>query len=322
LTWLIIQFAGRRQLLDIPNERSSHDLPVPRGGGIAVILSFTTGMAFVSYLGMLDTQLLSAVSVGAVLLGLIGVADDYRDIPPAWRLLVHALVAGWALYSLDGISGELLPGVPPILRNLLGLVSTIWLINLFNFMDGIDGIAGIETITVCIGGIILRIYGDSEASAWIPYAILLAGVAGFLFWNYPPARLFLGDSGSGFLGFMMAVFCVQAAHEERLLFWAWIILLAAFIADSGVTLARRLGRREPLHVAHRRHAYQFASRKYGAHAPVSLAVGAINLVWLLPLALLVASRRMSVLPALLIAYAPLIWLAIHFKAGACEEQDA
>jgi Fuc2NAc and GlcNAc transferase len=120
---------------------------------------------------------------------------------------------------------------------------------------------------------------------------------------------------------MMAVFCIQAAHIEPAMFWAWIILLGVFVVDSSVTLARRMFRRERVDEAHRNHAYQFASRKYGGHAPVSLTVGAINLVWLLPLALLAATGRAPAVPALLIAYAPLLWLAFHFKAGAPEGQE-
>ena len=208
-----------------------------------------------------------------------------------------------------------------MMLNFLGLICIVWLINLYNFMDGIDGIASIEAITVCLGSLVVYASSISDDTVWILPAILLACVAGFLFWNYPPARIFLGDAGSGFLGFMMAVFCIQAAQREPAVFWAWIILLGVFIVDSGVTLARRMLRRQRLHEAHRSHAYQFASRKYGAHAPVSLAVGAINLIWLLPLALLAASGRAPAIPALLIAYAPLIWLAFHFKAGAPELQE-
>jgi Fuc2NAc and GlcNAc transferase len=318
LTWAAMRLAERRQLLDVPNERSSHARPVPRGGGVAVVLTFMAGVLVACYYGMLDASLLALVLGGGTLLGLVGVADDYRDVPAGWRLVLHMLVAGWALYWLGGIPSELLPGVPSMLLNFVGLLCIVWFINLYNFMDGIDGIAGIETITVCLGSLVLHAFGISDDTVWIPPAILLASVAGFLFWNYPPARIFLGDAGSGFLGFMMAVFCIQAAQLEPAMFWAWIILLGVFVVDASVTLARRMLRRQRVEEAHRSHAYQFASRKYAAHAPVSLAVGAINLVWLLPLALLVASGRAPAIPALLIAYAPLIWLAFHFKAGAPE----
>ena len=320
LTWMTIRFAEKRRLLDFPNERSSHDRPVPRGGGIAIVLTFMAGMAGAGLPGAAGDRLV-AVLGGGGLVALVGLVDDYRDVPATRRLVLQFLAATWALYWLGGVDEEILPGVPMMLVNILGVVCTVWLINLYNFMDGIDGIACIETITVCIGGIVLYAFGGAHDTAWIPPAMLLASVAGFVFWNFPPARIFLGDAGSGFLGFMMAVFCLQAARVEPVLFWGWIVLLGVFIVDSGVTLARRMLRRQRLYEAHRSHAYQFASRKHGRHAPVSLAVGVINLVWLLPVALLTATGRVPVLVALLIAYSPLIWLAFHFKAGAPELQE-
>jgi len=321
LTWVVMRSAETRRLLDVPNARSSHDRPVPRGGGIAIVLTFTAGVVIASLYGVVDYRLLAVVLGGGGLVALIGVADDYRDVSAGWRFVVHILVAGWVLYWLDGIPHELLPGVPPMLLNFLGVVSVLWLINLYNFMDGIDAIAGIETITVCLGGVLLYAFSMSGNTAWVPPAILLACVAGFLFWNYPPARIFLGDSGSGFLGLMMAVFSIQAAHLEPGMFWAWMILQGVFIVDSCTTLFRRLARRRRLQEAHRSHAYQFAARKYAGHAPVILAVGTINMVWLLPLALLAASGQAPAIPTLLIAYAPLLWLAFHFKAGAAELQE-
>lgn len=322
LTWMTMRFAERRRLLDFPNVRSSHDHPVPRGGGVAVVLTFMAGMAVAAWFGIPDERLLATVLGGGGMVALIGLLDDYRDVPVAWRLALHVLAAAWALYWLGGIPPELLPGVPAMAVNVLGIVCIVWLINLYNFMDGIDGIAGIETATVCAGQIVLVAVSGSGDAALTVAAVLLASVIGFLFWNYPPARIFLGDGGSGFLGFMMAVSCVLAARIEPAFFWAWLILLGVFIVDSGVTLARRMLRRRRLDEAHRSHAYQFASRRYGGHAPVSLAVGAINLFWLLPMAFLTATGRAPAALALPVAYAPLMWLAFHFKAGAPELQDA
>lgn len=321
LTWLTIRFARQRQLLDFPNERSSHDRPVPRGGGIAVVLTFMAGMIGLGLSGIADARLLMVVLGGGGLVAFVGLVDDYRNVPVTRRLILQFLAAGWAVYWSGGVPEEILPGAPLMLVNFLGVISIVWLINLFNFMDGIDGIASIETATVCLGGILLYVLGTDGETVWIFPAMLLAAVSGFVLWNFPPARIFLGDAGSGFLGFMMAVFCHQAAQFESAWFWAWLILLGVFIVDATLTLVRRMLRRQRLDEAHRTHAYQFASRKHGGHAPVSLAVGVINLAWLLPMALLAATGRVPALLALLIAYAPLIGLAFHFKAGAPELQD-
>lgn len=322
LTWLSKRLAEKHRLLDLPNERSSHHGPVPRGGGVAIAVTFMAGMSVAAVAGVSDAGLLTVVIGGGGLVAMVGLIDDYRDVSAALRLMSHTIAAVWALYWLGGIPGELLPGVPAVLTNVLGVVCVVWLVNLFNFMDGIDGIASIETMTVCVGGIVLYACSVAGSTAWVSPAMLLASVAGFLFWNYPPARIFLGDAGSGLLGFMMAVFCIQAAQIEPLVFWGWLILLGVFIVDTAVTLVRRMVRRERPYEAHRNHAYQFASRKLDGHAPVSLAVGAINLFWLLPIAVLTVTERVAPVLAVPIAYAPLLWLAFHYKAGAPELQDA
>ena len=122
LTWAAMRLAERRRLLDVPNERSSHARPVPRGGGVAIVLTFMAGVVVAGFYGILDTRLLVVVLGGGGLLGLVGFVDDFRDVPAGWRLVLHILVAGWALYWLDGIPNELLPGVPPVFVNFLGLL--------------------------------------------------------------------------------------------------------------------------------------------------------------------------------------------------------
>lgn len=321
LTWMSIRFAQKRRLLDVPNERSSHVRPVPRVGGIAVVLTFMAGMTGLGLSGVLAERTSAVILGGGGLVALVGLLDDYRDVPVARRLFLQFVAAAWTLYWIGGVPEVILPGAPPILLDILGVIAIAWLVNLFNFMDGIDAIASIEAMSVCLGGIVLYSVGSAGETAWIPPAMLLASVSGFVIWNFPPARVFLGDAGSGFLGFMMAVFCLQAARFDPVLFWAWLILLGVFIVDSGVTLVRRMLRGQRLHEAHRSHAYQFAARRYGGHAPVSLAVGTINLVWLLPIALLASTGSVPFLPALLIAYAPLLSLALYYGAGAPEVQE-
>jgi Fuc2NAc and GlcNAc transferase len=143
-------------------------------------------------------------------------------------------------------------------------------------------------------------------------------VLGFLFWNFPPAKIFMGDAGSGFLGMAIGVISLQAAWASPDLFWAWLILLGVFIVDATVTLLRRLLRGEKIYEAHRSHAYQFASRRYGRHLPVTLAVAAINLFWLFPLAASVVLWSIDGVLALTVAYIPLLLLASKFNAGGLE----
>jgi Fuc2NAc and GlcNAc transferase len=205
------------------------------------------------------------------------------------------------------------------LSSILATVYLVWLLNLYNFMDGIDGIASIEAVTVCIGGILLYLIAVPGSQSWAGPALLLASVGGFCYWNWPPARIFMGDAGSGFLGVTLGAFSIQAAWVAPDLFWAWTVLLGVFIADASVTLTRRVWRGHRYDEAHRSHAYQRAARRFGAHKPVSLAVGAITLIWLWPLALLVAVGYLDGALGLLIAYAPLVWLAFSLRAGAPEQ---
>ncbi len=193
----------------------------------------------------------------------------------------------------------------------------VWVLNLFNFMDGIDGIASVEAITVCVGGALLYALIGVPALAATPL-LLAASVAGFLVWNFPPAKIFMGDAGSGFLGIALGGLTLQAAWAAPQLLWAWLILLGVFVLDATFTLLRRLLRGDKVFEAHRSHAYQYASREYGAHLPVTLAVLAINVLWLLPWACLVALGYIDGLLALLIAYLPLAFLAVRFRAGQLE----
>ena len=321
LTWLVRRYALSRQLIDVPGERSSHRTATTRGGGLAIVLTFLCGLSILYAAGLVPSSVLAAICGGGGLVALIGFVDDHRDIPAEWRLLAHFLAAALALYWLGGAPPIVGVAVPAWAFAGLAALWMVWLVNLYNFMDGIDGIASIEAITVCFGALLLHVIAAPSSDLWLGPALLLASVAGFLYWNYPPARIFMGDAGSGFLGFVLAVFCVQATWVAVDLFWAWIILLGVFVVDSSVTLMRRMLRRQKLHEAHRSHAYQYASRKHGTHERVSLAVGAINLVWLLPLALLVASAILDWKIGLPIAYAPLIWLAFRYKSGASEMQE-
>lgn len=146
-------------------------------------------------------------------------------------------------------------------------------------------------------------------------------VLGFLYWNFPPARIFMGDAGSGFLGLVLGILSVQAAWASSRFLWVWLILLGVFIVDATFTLTRRLVRGDKVYEAHRSHAYQFASRQFGRHLPVTLAVLAINTLWLLPIAIGVGLFGLDGIIGLVLAYAPLVFLAFRFRAGELEKTD-
>ncbi|WP_431483854.1 MraY family glycosyltransferase [Pseudomonas solani] len=320
MTGLMRRYALARRIMDVPNARSSHSVPTPRGGGLAIVLSFLAALPMLTLVLDLPWGATFALLGAGTSVALVGFLDDHGHIAARWRLLLHFGAAIWALFWLGGLPPVQLFGVSLALGwigHVLAAFYLVWVLNLYNFMDGIDGIAGVEVITVCLGGALLYWLKGHADLAIFPL-LLAAASAGFLYWNFPPAKIFMGDAGSGFLGITLGVLSLQAAAFDANWFWAWLILLGVFIVDATYTLLRRLLRGDKVYEAHRSHAYQFASRHFGRHLPVTLGVATINLVWLLPLALWVGVGGLDGLIGLLLAYAPLLGLAVKFRAGALE----
>ena len=317
LTGLMRRYALSSKLLDEPNDRSMHTVPTPRGGGVSFVVSFVVLAAALYHLRALPTGLLVALLGGGGLVALVGFIDDQRPLQARWRFLAHAAAAVWMLWVMRGI-----PPVPMfgVLVDLgwfgvgLAAVYIIWMVNLWNFMDGIDGIASVEAITASLGGALCWWIATGTPQWHVP-VVFASCIAGFLVWNYPPAKIFMGDAGSGFVGLVLALFSLWTARHAPQVFWCWFILFGCFMADATTTLIRRVRRGERFSVAHRSHAFQYASRKLVSHEKVTLTVGAINAVWLLPIALQVAIGRVDGLLGSIFAYVPLVWIAFHYKAG-------
>ncbi len=279
------------------------------------MMSFSLALPLLMLNFGMDTSVGIAFVGAGLLVAAIGFLDDHQHVPARWRLAVHFLAAGWGVFWLaDG--NHMLADVSPVLRAAALVVLTFylaWLLNLYNFMDGIDGIAAAEAITCCLGSALIA-WLLGEVAMALTAVLLAAAAGGFLFWNVPPARIFMGDAGSGFLGITLGILSLWMASQHPQLFVSWLILLGVFLIDATVTLVRRFLRAEQVHVAHRSHAYQHAARQYGKHLPVTLAVVAINLFWLLPLAIWSAFADFPLL-LLILAYMPLICLAVRYRAG-------
>jgi glycosyltransferase WbpL len=324
LTMLVRHIALKGQMLDVPNERSSHTRPTPRGGGLAIVISFLGIVGLLALIGdPIPAGLASALLGGGAIVALVGFIDDRSHLSARTRFAAHLAAAAWALWAMGGIppltvfGWSINQGWPGF---VLAVVYLVWLINLYNFMDGIDGIASIEAILVSLGGA-LTWWLASGTSVWFIPVLFAACVAGFLMLNYPPAKIFMGDAGSGFIGMVLGIFSLWVAQKVPLLFWCWPILLGGFVVDATMTLIRRVLRGDRFHEAHRNHAYQYASRKHKSHERVSLAFAAIACFWLLPVAVLVALKMLDGIVGVLIAYTPLILLALRYKAGARSAQE-
>lgn len=319
-TWLLRRYALARQLMDIPNARSSHSVATPRGGGVAFVVAYSAALLWLAASGLIERNLLVGLLGAGLLVAAIGFVDDLKHVPARWRLLAHSAAAAWLLawlglpvLSIGSLSIELGGGGYIV----LGL-ALVWLLNLFNFMDGIDGLAGIEAITVCLAGVVCYALIGLPLMG-LPALLLACAVFGFVVWNWPPAKIFMGDAGSGFLGIILGGLALHAASVDPRLLWCWLILMGVFVLDATWTLVRRLARGDKVYEAHRSHAYQYASREFGAHRPVTLAVLFINLGWLLPWAAVLALGHVDGVSALLMAYLPLAVLAVWFRAGSLEK---
>ncbi|HEV7277014.1 MAG TPA: glycosyltransferase family 4 protein [Devosiaceae bacterium] len=321
VTALIRRHAETLGLVATPNARSSHTVPTPSGGGVGIVAGGVVGSLLVLASEPWPGGLLLAA---ALLIAAIGFIDDRRPLPAIARLGAQVLLVGVvAAFALPegGLAAQLRLPLPPMLVTGVAVLAAVYWINLFNFMDGIDGLAASQAIYMLLTAALLALLRTEVAAAdpvfwWLP--TLAAACAGFLLMNWPPARIFMGDAGSTYLGFLIAVLALTTVSLGWLTLWQWLILAALFAVDATVTLCRRLLLGERVFEAHRRHAYQRLARRWHSHRRVTLAAIGVNVLWLLPLALL-AGWYADFSPVIaLVAYLPLVALALGAGAGAPE----
>lgn len=274
LTYFIRSFAVKKSLLALPNERSSHTVPTPHGGGIAIALTWFLGLIYLFTCRAIEPSLFYALVCGS-LLSFVSYFDDLYELSPKLRLLVQAGVSVAGLYALGGlerIDFGFWMIENPLITNALAFLGIMWFINLYNFLDGIDGYAGSEAIFLALSGWLL--FGGDH------FLVLVASVAGFLVWNWHKAKIFMGDVGSTLLGYTMAVFALYYQNNGVSIF-VWLILFGLFWFDATLTLVRRYRNKEKLSLAHRKHAYQRLVQSGIPHDRVVLFALGINLVLLI-----------------------------------------
>jgi Fuc2NAc and GlcNAc transferase len=328
-TWLIRHYALRRGLLDIPSQRSLHDIPLPRGGGLAIATIILATILLLGLTGSLSLTVFMALFPAAVFVTVIGWIDDHHQLPAGWRALGYLLAAGWfVIWSgglpeislgtvkvLTGAGSVSDPGVlvmPAWLVMLMLVIGIAWLTNLYNFMDGTDGLAGLQaTLAGCAGGWLFWQQGaDSLALICI---LAAAGTSGFLIWNWPPAKIFMGDVGSCLLGFTFGCLAVLGELLADLPALLWMILLAVFIWDASLTLLMRIIKRERWYSAHRKHAYQRLVQMGLGHGHLIWLFLGFNVLVLWPLTWW-SYRQPEYLPAAVITsvlFAGMTWLAVQ-----------
>lgn len=308
LTGIYRMFALRGGWLDHPNQRSSHTEITPRGAGI-VFAIFIIGLALFA----LNSQhsLRNALMCGVPVIAL-GWWDDIRGLTIKIRFCGYALAAAAAVFMLYGFK------LSEIAILLMASAALLWLINLYNFMDGINGIAAGEAAFILLSVSFLSpgFAAGSEMAIFIPGAC--SAIVAFLVWNFPIGRVFMGDAGSAFLGFLVGVLMLSSAQWGGPMPTTWLIVLGVFICDSGYTLIYRAATRQRWYTAHRLHAYQKLTKRLNSHFKTVFVIMAVNILWLLPWAWVGEHRLMSSWLAIGMAYLPLLVAVRALKAGQLE----
>jgi Fuc2NAc and GlcNAc transferase len=297
-------------ILAYPNFRNLHEISIPRGGGIVFSSIFVIGVFVLWYIDLLSEELLLILGFGAAGAALFGFIDDVYNIRASRKLLIQILLSIWMLYWLEG--GALLndAGFLGIITIPLLMLFIVWMINAYNFMDGVDGMAvsGAFYITGTLTFIMLITNGSSEMT--VLFILLMASLGAFMVFNWPPASIFMGDSGSIFLGYLFGSFILITIARNELSIWTWLVIFGYFFADTTVTQIARLILVKKYYKAHRSHAYQNLARITGSHLKVTGGVTVYHIIWLLPLSLWtvlqpdmeIVAAFLAIIPGLAIAY--------------------
>lgn len=322
LTGAVCRFALASQLLDIPNPRSSHRAPTPSGGGVAIVSSWFAGSMLLGFGSAAEWQQILSILPPALIIAFISFIDDKIGVSAGTRFVVHGLCAAWFIILNGAVPSTGLPMLDnvPLLMAFVCVFGLVWLTNLYNFMDGIDGLAGAQAVFYSVSMSAFSFMSGAQNIAAFS-AILAASCTGFLIWNWPPARIFMGDTGSSCLGFIMGAMALYVSGQTEITVWTWIILLGVFLVDATVTLMRRIVSGQRWYEAHRSHTYQILSRRWNSHRRVTVVVSLVNIGWLLPMAVaayLLPDRSLIIAT---IALAPLVGIAVNLGAGQLEAND-
>jgi Fuc2NAc and GlcNAc transferase len=304
LTWITRSITLQRKILDIPNERSSHLEPTPRGGGIAIVIAWYIGISFLFFCNLLNRDLYFALLAGLIL-AIISLLDDIISLKPILRMIFQVLTALIAFCFLGGMKDVVVfndISIPVYIIYPVAIIGIVWFINLYNFLDGIDGYASIEAIM--LGAALFLLTGNAVN------AVIIACVTGFLIWNWPKAKIFMGDVGSTQLGFILIILGIYYHNEDRLSIIWWLVLTSPFWFDATLTLFRRWRNREKLSQAHRKHIYQRLNQSGFSHLRVDLFLIMLNALLIIIVYLLKDIVSLQ-LPVIIISMALLYAITVY-----------
>ncbi|MCG8609727.1 MAG: glycosyltransferase family 4 protein [Pseudomonadales bacterium] len=319
LTHWRIRIALSKKLLDVPNQRSSHSIPTPSSGGMSFVfvLSF---LWFCFALVSSEAPLAwTALLLCSGVLAMMGWFDDHKELSAGTRFLIQILIISVFLAQVDALPMLTLGGFTVDSESVLfggWFLYLLWSVNLYNFMDGIDGMAASQAIYVFWSIAAFTGFSNTVSDSFTVAAVLAGMVMfGFLWFNWAPAKIFMGDIGSAYLGFVLAGFTLLVVSSDAELLVPLILIMGTFIVDATVTLLARLLSGQRFYHAHRSHAYQILSEHWGSHGKVVVAYLVVNLFWLLPFAWLSLMIPNYSFLFLLVAWAPLVIIVVKTGAG-------
>jgi len=303
-----LPIARRLQFYDAPNHRSAHIAKTPSSGGLAIVFAVSLSSLTAHLLGLgFSERATLLVSCVLVLICFLGAWDDRRALPVHSRLLAFFTFSTIVVMSYLGVDAHPLWVSAPL------VLAFTWLLNLYNFMDGIDGIAALQAIAVAGGMLTVGLANGVDSDFLLLCAIVLGAFAGFLVFNWPPAKLFMGDAGSLSAGLLVGWLGLWSWQDGLMSPVVWILLMSPFLLDTGVTLAARALSGERLTEAHSSHGYQRLARHWGSHRRVDLALLVLQLTWLLPLSLLTVFSTLPEWTLLFLGLFPQLFLIAKLR---------
>jgi glycosyltransferase WbpL len=317
ITNCIRKMAIKNDLYDVPNQRSSHAVPIPKGGGASIVTLLMITIVTLSSLGLIEMDFSMSLIIGISIVAVIALIDDYKNLPILVRALAYIVAAMLAVFCIGGLSHISINDYNVQLNYFgypLSVLCLVWLTNLYNFMDGTDGFAAIQT--VCVGlfcGLLLLLSGQIPLS--IILFCLVSSTIGFLYWNWSPAKIFMGDVGSCTIGFLFGLLLIYTVKTGLISMSVWLILLSPFIGDATYTLIKRILNREKWYKAHNSHAYQKIYQLGLSHSKLAISLLVINILVIWPIGYIANEYKSTEFAMLILAYTIIgvIWLIAQNK---------
>jgi Fuc2NAc and GlcNAc transferase len=301
-----------RDIVANPNFRNLHASPLPVGGGIVFSFVFVFSLFFIWWLNQISDDLFWVLAVGGGSAALFGFLDDLKDIRASSKLVAQFFLSGWLLFWLGGGPLLSIDWIPVLVAIPVTALFLVWMVNAYNFIDGIDGMAVSSAVFVSGAITLVMLLNNSKTEFIIVPVLLLTTTSTFMVFNWPPASIFMGDSGSVFLGYIFGALILFTVKSGDISIWTWLIVFGYFFADTTVTQFMRIFLVKKWYLPHRSHAYQNLARITGSHLKVTGGVVLYNVVWILPLTIWSVMKPEMALFAVALAIAPSLFFTLKY----------